>query len=187
MKVVVNLKLGDHVATLVEGTTSDRDFYQDVLSVRKQSFMKGKFYHYVSQNMVVSDCDPYSKIYCLYLKNDPLGTVTVTLGTKGKMHKEHRFSETLLKTPRYTMCSIQKFCVDEERMRLLHSNPLTLYRQVMRVLEQKAREEGVRTVAVSTAISLHKFQMALGYTPVAGSEYQNEVNHTECLILLKEL
>jgi len=187
MKVVAELKLGDHYGTIVEGKVSDHGLYQDALMIRKQAFMKGRFYKYYDENMVVSDCDPYSKIYCLYLKEIPLGTVAVTLGSRGKMHKEHRFPDILFKTPRHKMCSIQKLCVDEDKVRNLNINPLAIHRQTIRVLEQKVKEEQVHTIVISTAISLHKFQMALGFIPLAGSEYKNEVNHMDCLILAKKL
>lgn len=187
MKEVAEIKLGSHLLTLVEGKSSDHAFYQEVLNIRKQAFLKGRFYKHYNKNMVVSGCDPYSKIYCLYFKKDPIGTVIITMGTKGEMHKEHRFPDILLKTPRNTICSMQKLCVDVDKIKLLNMKSITICRQIMQIIEQKAKEENVHTIVISTAISLHKFQMALGYKPIAGSEYKNEVNYMNCLIMVKEL
>ena len=172
MKIVAEIQLENKHLTLTEGKSSDHAFYQDVLNIRKQAFLKGRFFKYYTKNMIVSDCDPYSRIYCLYFKETPLGTVAVTLGAKGAMHKEHRFPDILLKNPRNTMCSIQKLCVGIDKIKLLNIKPITIYRKVMHILEQKVKKENVHTIVVSTAISLHKFQMALGYKPVAGSEYK---------------
>ena len=187
MKIVADIQLESHCLTVKEGKISDHAFYRDVLHIRKQAFLKGRFFKHYTKNMIVSDCDPYSKIYCLYFKENPLGTVAVTLGAKGAMHKEHRFPDTLFKAPRNTMCSMQKLCVDVDKVKSLNIKPLTIYRQILHILEQKVKEENVHTIVISTAISLHKFQMVLGFKPVAGSAYKNEVNHMNCLILVKEL
>lgn len=150
-----------------KGHSSDLSLYQDVLHVRSQAYNQSPIYQNLLRDSH-TEYDSYSDLYCLYLDDEPVGTITATQAAKGKLDCEEYYPGEFINRYREMIGSAIKFgtvkafdCNEDVRKRIARILIETTWKDQL--------DMGIRFDIINAHERMVPYYRRLGYLIIADS------------------
>ncbi|MDM8515404.1 hypothetical protein QUF76_04335 [Desulfobacterales bacterium HSG16] len=178
---ILESKIKNCSIEIIRALISDDSIYNDILFVRGEAYKNSVLYSKIFKSSY-TDYDSYSELYCLYINDEPMGTVTGTQATSGKLDCEEYYPTVFLEKYRDIISSASKFAT----LKYYSCEKINGNRVAHLLLEAVWKDQinmGIRIDIVNVHEKMISYYRKLGYLLITDSFFLHPEFHTPSYVM----